>query len=145
MTGKKPPLTEKELRAAWTARGVSKSAQDAMIAAATETTPPVHDYGPTIGRGRNAVPTNPHPNSPMGRALAKAKLATETPQLATETPKPKIEMTPAGAQCVIPGAERASDKTLAQRKADAPLRPKAYQRPCDAGLFGDTKNQTSLF
>lgn len=31
-----------------------------------------HDYGPTIGRGRNAIPTNPHPQSPMGRALIKS-------------------------------------------------------------------------
>lgn len=31
-----------------------------------------HDYGPTIGRGRDAVPTYPHPQSPMGRALIKS-------------------------------------------------------------------------
>jgi hypothetical protein len=31
-----------------------------------------HDYGPTIGRGQKAVPTYPHPQSPMGRALIKS-------------------------------------------------------------------------
>jgi hypothetical protein len=32
----------------------------------------VHDYGPTIGRGPRAVPTYPHPQSPMGRAAIKS-------------------------------------------------------------------------
>lgn len=31
-----------------------------------------HDYGPTIGRGRDAVPSFPHPQSPMGRAAIKS-------------------------------------------------------------------------
>lgn len=31
-----------------------------------------HDYGPTIGRGRDAVPSFPHPQSPMGRAQIKS-------------------------------------------------------------------------
>jgi hypothetical protein len=47
-------------------------------------------------------------------------------------------------QCVLPGAERASDAAIAQRRADAPLKPKATQRPCDAGLFSDEKNQLKL-
>lgn len=47
-------------------------------------------------------------------------------------------------QCVLPGAERASDAGMAQRRTDAPLKPKTAQRPCDAGLFGDEKDQLNL-
>lgn len=47
-------------------------------------------------------------------------------------------------QTVIPGAEKASDKTMAQRGAEAPLKPKANQKPADIGLFGDEKDQTDL-
>jgi hypothetical protein len=31
-----------------------------------------------------------------------------------------------------------------QRKADAPLKPRAPQAPCDAGLFSDSDKQTDL-
>lgn len=48
-------------------------------------------------------------------------------------------------QTVLPGAERASDATMAQRQANAPLKPKAAQRPCDDGLFSDQRNQQELF
>jgi hypothetical protein len=47
-------------------------------------------------------------------------------------------------QTVIPGAEKAADKTMAQRGADAPLKPKANQKPADDGLFGDGHKQTDL-
>jgi hypothetical protein len=46
-------------------------------------------------------------------------------------------------QTVPPGAERASDKDMARRKADAPLKAKAAQQ--DVGvLFGDDAKQTDL-
>lgn len=48
-------------------------------------------------------------------------------------------------QAVLPGAERVSNAPLAQRRADAPLKPKAAQRPCDAGLFSDQSQQKELF
>lgn len=48
-------------------------------------------------------------------------------------------------QAVLPGAERATDAAMAQRRADMPLKPKADQRPCDAGLFSDQANQQDLF
>jgi hypothetical protein len=48
-------------------------------------------------------------------------------------------------QSVLPGAERATDAAMAQRRANAPLKPKATQRPCDAGLFSDDAKQTDLF
>lgn len=48
-------------------------------------------------------------------------------------------------QLVLPGAEKAPDKKLAQLKADAPLRPDKPQKGMDFGLFGDEPNQGSLF
>jgi hypothetical protein len=53
--------------------------------------------------------------------------------------------TPAGLQTMLPGAERASDATIAQRRADAALKPKTNQKPCDVGLFSDDANQKELF
>lgn len=121
---KKATITEKELRKAWTEQDVPKARQDAMIRSTVAKAQPgamvgpfqiPHDHGATIGCGPTARPTNPHPDSDEGR------------------------------QTVLYGAERASGAVMAQRKADAPLRPKANQRPCDAGLFSDAKDQTALF
>lgn len=55
-----------------------------------------------------------------------------------------FDLTPAGQQTVLPGAEKATQATMAQRRADAPLKPKAIQRPCDAGLFSDDAKQIDL-
>jgi hypothetical protein len=46
-------------------------------------------------------------------------------------------------QLVIPGAERASDATMAQRGADAALKPKVAQKE-PTGLFSDERNQGDL-
>ncbi len=46
-------------------------------------------------------------------------------------------------QSIIPGAERASDATMAQRKADAPLKPKVAQKDA-GGLFSDDALQADL-
>ena len=54
------------------------------------------------------------------------------------------ERTPAGQQHVLPGAERAPDTELAQRRADERLKPKVAQRPADFGLFSDESKQTDL-
>ncbi|MFN5251908.1 MAG: LPD38 domain-containing protein, partial [Bacteroidota bacterium] len=49
-------------------------------------------------------------------------------------------------QTVLTGAGRASDAQLAQRGADAPLRPsKAQNFIMDEGLFGDSMNQGEMF
>jgi hypothetical protein len=37
------------------------------------------------------------------------------------------------------------EKTVAERKWTAPLKPKAEQRACDLGLFSDDSKQTELF
>lgn len=44
-------------------------------------------------------------------------------------------------QAVLPGAERVSDKTLAERKAAAPLKAGKAQKGMDFGLFGDDAAQ----
>ena len=44
-------------------------------------------------------------------------------------------------QAVLPGAEQAAQAELAQARANAPLKPKTHQRPCDAGLFSDQSQQ----
>jgi hypothetical protein len=48
-------------------------------------------------------------------------------------------------QNVIPGAGRIDVAQQLQRKADAPLKPRAAQKPADVGLFGDGHLQTDLF
>lgn len=48
-------------------------------------------------------------------------------------------------QTVIPGAEREANASFLQRKADAPLKPKAAQKGADEGLFGDGHKQNELF
>lgn len=46
-------------------------------------------------------------------------------------------------QLIIPGAERATDADMAQRKADAPLKPKVAQKDA-GGLFSDAMDQKDL-
>lgn len=48
-------------------------------------------------------------------------------------------------QTVLEGAEREANKSFLQRKADAPLKPKAAQQGADEGLFGDGHKQSELF
>ena len=55
-----------------------------------------------------------------------------------------IERTSIGLQHVIPGAAKATDKKMAQRAADKPLRAKVAQRQPE-GLFSDDRNQLSLW
>jgi hypothetical protein len=54
-----------------------------------------------------------------------------------------IDHTSGGPQHVIPGAERVGDRALAQRRADAPMRPSAPQKTA-AGLFSDDARQLDL-
>ncbi len=62
-----------------------------------------------------------------------------------KSPEPAVEPGAEGKpQTVLPGAERASPGTMAQRGTDAPLKPKAPQKPADEGLFGDEKDQLKL-
>lgn len=46
-------------------------------------------------------------------------------------------------QYVLPGAERSTDAQMAQRKADAPLKPKVEQKE-PSGLFSDDRDQKDL-
>jgi len=47
-------------------------------------------------------------------------------------------------QAVLPGAEQVTQADLAQRRANAPLRPAKPQKACDVGLFSDEANQLDL-
>jgi hypothetical protein len=55
-----------------------------------------------------------------------------------------IDLTPAGPQYVLRGAEPASDATLARRAAEKPLQARVPQQPCDIGLFSDDAAQPDL-
>ena len=55
-----------------------------------------------------------------------------------------IDGTPTGPQHVLPGAEKASDATIARLAAAKPLRPRIPQQPCDHGLFSDDAAQADL-
>lgn len=59
--------------------------------------------------------------------------------------KVTTERTEAGEQTVIPGAEKITDRALAERIADKPLRSTKPQQPADFGLFGDSHKQKDLF
>ena len=50
-------------------------------------------------------------------------------------PEPPRDRTPQGAQGVIPGAERISDRALAERRGRQPLRGRGAQQEPDEGLF----------
>jgi hypothetical protein len=55
-----------------------------------------------------------------------------------------IDRTPTGPQHVLPGAEKASDATIARLAAAKPLRSCVPQQPCDIGLFSDDAAQADL-
>lgn len=55
-----------------------------------------------------------------------------------------VERTSAGLQHVLAGAERIGQGELASRTAQAPLRARAPQAPCDVGLFSDDAQQIDL-
>ncbi len=83
---------------------------------------------------------NPYKLDPNGEKipLTQAEIDAATGGPTTETGADNKQQT------VIPGAEKASDATMAQRGANARLKPKAPQKAADTGLFGDEKNQTDL-
>jgi len=65
--------------------------------------------------------------------------------LRVPAPAPAYDPGPDGKQqAVIPGAERASDAKVAERRWDEPMRPKVQQK-APAGLFGEERNQLALF
>jgi hypothetical protein len=61
-------------------------------------------------------------------------------------PAPTTEKTEQGEQAVIPGAERAGDRTVAERRMEGGKKPAAAQKPADEGLF-DTgaRQQQTMF
>ena len=49
------------------------------------------------------------------------------------------------AELGISNPHAADEKTIAERKWQAPLKPKAEQKACDLGLFSDDSKQIDLF
>lgn len=59
---------------------------------------------------------------------------------------PIEEITLAGNQRVLPGAERDGGASIARKRIREPMRGRKPQEACDVGLFDDAaRNQTSLF
>lgn len=59
--------------------------------------------------------------------------------------EPFFSRTQDGDQTVIPGAEKITDKQLAERKMEQPLKSKKPQQEMDIGMFGNDAKQTTLF
>lgn len=57
----------------------------------------------------------------------------------------RIDKTKQGDQFVLGGAEKISDKQLAERKMSEALKAKKPQQEMDIGIFGDSAKQTTLF
>lgn len=81
-----------------------------------------------------------------------AKVEIDTPRVAEKKAEPakeqpKIDKTPQGNQAVIPGAEKISDKQLAEKKMDEKKYATVQQKPMDDGLFdlGARQQQTIKF
>jgi hypothetical protein len=55
-----------------------------------------------------------------------------------------LDRTPLGPQHVLAGCERISDRQLAERTWNAPLRSRKHQTQLPAPLFGDASKQTDL-
>lgn len=58
--------------------------------------------------------------------------------------RPTIDQTEQGAQRVLQGAERITERKLAERRMAAPLRASVPQRRADQGLFGQEHLQAPL-
>jgi hypothetical protein len=116
----------------------------------------VRATGETIWEGKWASGRVNESDSPMGAAIRESGvkvvigatggfLHNQTAVLDKSILEPTTE---AGAdnkpQMVLPGAEKASDGTMAKRAAAAPLKPKVAQKAADDGLFGDGHKQTDL-
>jgi len=60
--------------------------------------------------------------------------------------EPSVDRTPIGDQYVVPGAEKISDREMAERQGQKPLRSDAEQKPADEGLFDvEGRKQDGLF
>jgi hypothetical protein len=58
----------------------------------------------------------------------------------------QTEATPEGEQTLIPGVRPITTRDRLDPLADAPMRPRATQKPLDIGLFDEAaRNQLDLF
>lgn len=59
---------------------------------------------------------------------------------------PQTETTPEGEQTLIPGVRPITTRDRLTLLMDAPMRPRAAQKPLDIGLFDEAaRNQLDLF
>src|SRR5680860_1671100 len=92
-----------------------------------------------LGRADAAVEELPEGGDEGGGEQGGAEAAVPASQPDAGTRKDKGK---ASSQGELAGTEPISDAELAQRKADERLKAKADQKPADAGLFSDDKDQT---
>jgi hypothetical protein len=104
----------------------------------------------------SGIAAEPHAAGPNGGAQGRVEpresreASPEAERLSQRPPAgPRsfsADRTAQGNQSVIPGAERLSDRELAQRRIEATLRARTEQKPADEGLFDlGARNQNELF
>jgi hypothetical protein len=120
-----------------------------LVGALTPGLPPAETSIADIGR--NAYrgfepPPGPPSIAEIGQRTYAERLGLDPRrlQMSAELPKPTTEMTPIGEQYVLPGAEQRTSAQMAQRAAEAPLKPKVQQKAADEGLFGAQARQGNL-
>ena len=92
--------------------------------------------------------TNKKPNrgEPANRQAVAPKDAGAVPAKATEKTEPIVEKTEAGEQTVIPGAEKVSDRAVAEKRMEGKKESTVTQKPADDGLFDlGARTQKNLF
>lgn len=80
-------------------------------------------------------------NSPEARRV---RASFDDDVSAAKAARPTVEATAQGEQTVLPGAERISDRELAERRGAAPLRAGVAQQDLDVGLFGQGAAQLDI-
>jgi hypothetical protein len=95
-------------------------------------------------RGEEAPPVE----GEAGEGAGPVRQAGRAGEIDTPAPEPLKPTVDSGAdnkpQTVMPGFER-DVAGMAQRRAEAPLKPKTEQKPADEGLFGDSAAQEDIF
>lgn len=141
--------------AAWARANAGKEAERAETPSAQRQEPgPIPGFddepnGPVLGSparsegGRGAESNRPPRSEERASAGGQPRQAQEVARTGTKE-SGSVDLTPAGEQRVMPGAERISDRALAERGQNAPKR--GGNAPMqDNGLFGDEGNRGDLF
>ena len=79
-------------------------------------------------------------------AHAKSPASAASPQPAANAPAFASELTPIGAQTLVPGVKPITQRDRLDMLAAAPMLAKKAQRPADSGLFDmNARSQLGLF